>query len=43
MGSFFHRHPRLTPYLLLAPGIAWLGIFFLIPLGLPRVPVAAVR
>ena len=33
MGSFFHRHPRLTPYLLLAPGIAWLGVFFLIPLG----------
>jgi spermidine/putrescine transport system permease protein len=33
MGSFFHRHPGLTPYLLLAPGILWLGIFFLIPLG----------
>jgi len=33
MGSFFHRHPRLTPYLLLLPGIAWLAVFFLIPLG----------
>ena len=33
MGSFFHRHPGLTPYLLLAPGLLWLGIFFLIPLG----------
>lgn len=33
MGSFFHRHKGLTPYLLLAPGLAWLGIFFLIPLG----------
>ena len=32
MGSFFHRHPRLTPYLLLAPGVIWLGVFFLIPL-----------
>ncbi|CAN5200550.1 ABC transporter permease subunit [soil metagenome] len=33
MGSFFHRHPGLTPYLLLAPGLAWLALFFLIPLG----------
>ncbi len=33
MGSFFHRHPRLTPYLLLAPGLLWLGLFFVIPLG----------
>jgi len=33
MGSFFHRHPRATPYLLLLPGMAWLAIFFLIPLG----------
>ena len=32
MGAFFHRHPRLTPYLLLAPGLLWLGIFFLVPL-----------
>ena len=33
MGSFFHRHRGLTPYLLLAPGVLWLAIFFLIPLG----------
>jgi spermidine/putrescine transport system permease protein len=33
VSSFFHRHPRVTPYLLLAPGIAWLAVFFLIPLG----------
>ena len=32
MGSFVHRHPRLTPYLLLAPGLLWLGLFFLVPL-----------
>ncbi len=32
MGSFFHRHRGATPYLLLAPGILWLAIFFLIPL-----------
>jgi len=33
MGTFFHRHRGATPYLLLAPGVIWLGIFFLIPLG----------
>ncbi|MBA3332780.1 MAG: ABC transporter permease [Actinobacteria bacterium] len=33
LGSFFHRHPRLTPYLLLAPGVAWLAVFFLVPLA----------
>jgi len=33
MGGFFHRHRGATPYLLLAPGILWLAIFFLIPLG----------
>ncbi len=33
MGAFFHRHRGLTPYLLLAPGVLWLAIFFLIPLG----------
>jgi spermidine/putrescine transport system permease protein len=32
MGSFFHRHRRVTPYLLLAPGVLWLGIFFVIPM-----------
>jgi spermidine/putrescine transport system permease protein len=31
--GFFHRHRGLTPYLLLAPGMLWLGIFFLVPLG----------
>jgi spermidine/putrescine transport system permease protein len=31
--SFFHRHRGLTPYLLLAPGVAWLAVFFLVPLG----------
>jgi spermidine/putrescine transport system permease protein len=31
--SFFHRHRGLTPYLLLAPGAAWLAVFFLVPLG----------
>jgi spermidine/putrescine transport system permease protein len=33
MGSFFHRHKGTTPYLLLAPGILWLAVFFLIPLA----------
>jgi spermidine/putrescine transport system permease protein len=33
MGSFFHRHRRFTPYLLLGPGILWLGIFFVIPMA----------
>jgi spermidine/putrescine transport system permease protein len=33
MGSFFHRHPGLTPYLLLAPGLLWLALFFLVPLA----------
>jgi spermidine/putrescine transport system permease protein len=33
VGSFFHRHPGLTPYLLLAPGLIWLAVFFLVPLG----------
>jgi spermidine/putrescine transport system permease protein len=31
--GFLHRHRGLTPYLLLAPGLAWLAIFFLVPLG----------
>ena len=26
--GFLHRHRGLTPYLLLAPGIAWLAVFF---------------
>ena len=31
--GFFHRHRSLTPYLLLSPGLAWLAIFFLVPLA----------
>jgi spermidine/putrescine transport system permease protein len=31
--GFLHRHKGLTPYLLLAPGVAWLAAFFLVPLG----------
>jgi spermidine/putrescine transport system permease protein len=31
--NFFHRHRGLTPYLLLAPGLAWLTVFFVVPLG----------
>jgi spermidine/putrescine transport system permease protein len=33
VGPFLHRHKWLTPYLLLGPGLLWLGIFFLVPLG----------
>ncbi len=29
---FLHRHRRLVPYLLLLPGLAWLAVFFAIPL-----------
>ena len=29
----FHRHRGLTPYLLLAPGVLFLAVFFLVPLG----------
>ena len=32
MGRFFYRRKGATPYLLLAPGVAWLAVFFLIPL-----------
>jgi spermidine/putrescine transport system permease protein len=31
--AFLHRHRSLTPYLLLAPGMLWLTVFFLVPLG----------
>jgi spermidine/putrescine transport system permease protein len=31
--SWFHRHRGLTPYLLLAPGVVFLVVFFLVPLG----------
>jgi len=29
--NVFHRHRWLTPYLLLAPGLAFLAVFFLVP------------
>jgi spermidine/putrescine transport system permease protein len=31
--TFLHRHRWATPYLLLAPGLAWLALFFVVPLG----------
>jgi len=31
--GFLHRNRNLTPYLLLGPGILWLTIFFVVPLG----------
>ena len=31
--GFIHRHRGLTPYLLLVPGLVWLAVFFLVPLG----------
>jgi spermidine/putrescine transport system permease protein len=31
--GFLHRHRGLAPYLLLAPGLAWLALFFVVPLG----------
>ena len=31
--GFLHRHRSLTPYLLLAPGLLYLGVFFVVPLG----------
>jgi spermidine/putrescine transport system permease protein len=31
--GWLHRHRGLVPYLLLAPGLAWLAIFFVAPLG----------
>src|SRR5581483_8336114 len=31
--GFFHRHRGATPYLLLAPGMLWLAVFFLVPLA----------
>src|SRR5919109_830775 len=30
--AFLHRHRGLIPYLLLAPGLVYLGIFFLVPM-----------
>jgi spermidine/putrescine transport system permease protein len=31
--GFLHRHQNLTPYLLLAPWLLYLGLFFVVPLG----------
>jgi spermidine/putrescine transport system permease protein len=31
--GLIHRHRWLTPYLLLLPGLAWLAVFFVVPLG----------
>src|SRR5215217_3431908 len=31
--NWFHRHRGLTPYLLLAPGVLFLALFFVVPLG----------
>src|ERR687884_2082435 len=31
--AFLPRHTGLTPYLLLAPGMLWLAVFFVVPLG----------
>jgi spermidine/putrescine transport system permease protein len=31
--NLIHRHRWLTPYLLLAPGLIWLALFFVIPIG----------
>jgi spermidine/putrescine transport system permease protein len=31
--GFLHRHRWLTPYTLLSPGLAWLALFFVAPLG----------
>jgi spermidine/putrescine transport system permease protein len=30
--GFLHRNRWLTPYLLLAPGLAWLAVFFVVPM-----------
>jgi spermidine/putrescine transport system permease protein len=32
LGAFLHRHKGVTPYLLLAPGMLWLAIFFVVPM-----------
>ena len=31
--GFLDAHRGLMPYLLLAPGVLWLAVFFLVPLG----------
>jgi spermidine/putrescine transport system permease protein len=30
--TFLHRHRGLVPYLLLLPGLAWLAVFFVVPM-----------
>jgi spermidine/putrescine transport system permease protein len=30
--GFLRRHPRAVPYLLIAPGLVWLGLLFVVPL-----------
>lgn len=30
--GYLHRHRGLVPYLLILPGLAWLGVFFLVPI-----------
>ncbi|HEY1367204.1 MAG TPA: ABC transporter permease [Gaiellaceae bacterium] len=32
MGALLHRRRWLTPYFLLAPGLAWLAVFFVVPM-----------
>jgi spermidine/putrescine transport system permease protein len=31
VGGFLRRHKRVVPYLLLAPGLLWLAIFYVVP------------
>ena len=31
--ALLHRHRWASPYLLLAPGLAWLAVFFVVPMG----------
>ncbi len=31
MGGFLRRHKRAIPYLLLAPGLLWLAVFYVVP------------
>ena len=31
--NVFHRHQGATPYLLLLPGVLFLSVFFVVPLG----------
>ena len=33
LAGLFHQHRSLTPYVLLSPGLAWLAVFFVVPLG----------